>query len=71
MTGEVVGDEREVTGRIGLRYGGEQGQRAGGSARECRLGEDLPVLDPEGTVDPDLVGAAPIRQLGLAAVSIG
>ena len=71
VTGEVIGDEIEVTGRIGLRHGGEQGQIAGGIARECRLGEDLPVLDPEGTVDPDLVGAAPIRQMGLDAVSIG
>ncbi len=71
VTREVIGDQIEVTGRIGLRHGGEQGQIAGGIARECRLGEDLPVLDPEGTVDPDLVGAAPVLQMGLDAVSIG
>ena len=59
VTREVIGDQIPVSGRVGLRYGREPGSRAGGSARACRLGEDLPVLDPKRAVDPELVGAAP------------
>src|SRR5258708_2059866 len=70
VTREVIGDQIPVSGRVGRRHGREQGQIAGGSARECSLSEDLPVLDPEGTVDPKLVGAAPVLQMGLDAVSI-
>jgi hypothetical protein len=71
VTREVIRDEIQVSGRVGLRHGREQGQIAGGIARECRLGEDLPVLDPEGARDPELVTAAPVLQMGLDAVPIG
>src|SRR5258708_7432111 len=71
VTREIISDAIEVTSRVGLRHGREQGQIASGIARGRGLGEDLPILDPEGAIDPDLVGAAPILAMSLDPVPIG
>ena len=71
MTREIIRNQIEVTVRVGLRHRCKQGEIAGGVARGRGLGEDLPVMDPQGAIDPDFITAAPIRQMGFAAVAIG
>jgi hypothetical protein len=63
-----IRDQRELTGRVGLRHRRTPGQIAGGSARG--LGEPLPRLDGQRAIDPDLIMAAPLLQMGFDAVAI-
>ena len=55
MAGEIVGDQIEISQRIGVFDGVKQADVPDGVARargQCHL---LPIPDAQGTVDPDLL----------------
>ena len=70
VAGEVVGDEVDLSGGIGLLDRLEQSELAlgvsGGSGERQRLA----VFDPQSTVDPNLLGTTTVLQRRLDAMAV-
>src|SRR4051812_39588039 len=71
MAGEVVGDHRDRSGRVGLLQSGEKFLPVHAVARRRAAGDRLPVADPQAAVDPGLLRSAAVGQRRLGSVAVG
>src|SRR5512146_2790538 len=63
VAGEIVGEETEVTVRVGAVQGLEQRQVATGVAGRSGLGQGVAITDAQRAVDPDPIEAALVSLL--------
>jgi hypothetical protein len=71
VAGEIVGDEVEISGRIGLLDRREQAQLAGSGARPRRERQLVLIAHPHRARHPDLLPTPTVFQRGFDPLAIG
>lgn len=70
VTRQVIGNQVDVSRQVSAVQGLEQIEVATGITGASRLGQDLPIADPQRPIHPDLLGSPVVVERGLDPVAI-